>query len=60
MLMVPGAGLEPARPLSREILSLLCLPIPPPGLGFTVDYQDLKHLFKTPRGDKKGDSHEFT
>jgi len=25
-----------------------------------VDYQDLKHLFKTPRGDKKGDSHEFT
>ncbi len=29
--MVPGAGLEPARPLGREILSLLCLPIPPPG-----------------------------
>ena len=29
--MVPGAGLEPARPLSRGILSPLCLPIPPPG-----------------------------
>ncbi len=31
MLMVPGAGIEPARPLSRGILSPLCLPIPPPG-----------------------------
>lgn len=30
--MVPGAGIEPARPLSRKILSLVCLPIPPPGL----------------------------
>lgn len=29
--MVPGAGLEPARSCDREILSLLCLPIPPPG-----------------------------
>ena len=29
--LVPGAGLEPARPCEREILSLLCLPIPPPG-----------------------------
>ncbi len=29
--MVPGAGLEPARPFSREILSLLCLPIPSSG-----------------------------
>ena len=29
--MVPGAGLEPAWPLSRGILSPLCLPIPPPG-----------------------------
>ena len=24
--VVPSAGLEPARPYSREILSLLCLP----------------------------------
>ena len=31
-MMVPGAGLEPARHFCREILSLLCLPIPPPGL----------------------------
>lgn len=28
---MPGAGLEPARSKDREILSLLCLPIPPPG-----------------------------
>ena len=30
-LMVPGAGIEPARPQSRGILSPLCLPISPPG-----------------------------
>ena len=29
--MVPGAGIEPARRLRREILSLLCLPISPSG-----------------------------
>jgi len=29
---VPGAGIEPARLLEREILSLLCLPISPSGL----------------------------
>ena len=34
--MVPEAGIEPARPLSREILSLLCLPISPPGQGAFV------------------------
>jgi len=28
---VPGAGIEPARLLGREILSLLCLPISPSG-----------------------------
>ena len=28
--LVPRAGLEPARHLWREILSLLCLPISPP------------------------------
>ena len=32
ILMVPGAGIEPARPLSRGILSPLRLPISPPGL----------------------------
>ena len=31
MKMVPGAGLEPARPLRRGILNPVCLPIPPPG-----------------------------
>ena len=30
--LVPWAGIEPARPLRREILSLLCLPISPPRL----------------------------
>ena len=29
--MVPGTGIEPVRPLRREILSLLCLPISPSG-----------------------------
>ncbi len=29
--MVPGAGLEPARPFERGILNPLCLPISPPG-----------------------------
>lgn len=28
--MVPRAGLEPARPEGHKILSLACLPIPPP------------------------------
>ncbi len=31
--MVPGAGIEPARPLGRGILSPLRLPISPPGLN---------------------------
>ena len=30
--VVPRAGIEPARPLGRQILSLLCLPISPSGL----------------------------
>ncbi len=29
--MVPEAGLEPAQPCDRQILSLMCLPIPPLG-----------------------------
>ena len=29
---VPGTGIEPAHPCERQILSLLRLPIPPPGL----------------------------
>ncbi len=31
LYVVPGAGIEPARPFGREILSLLCLPISPSG-----------------------------
>ena len=33
-VLVPRAGVEPAQPLGREILSLLRLPISPPGLSF--------------------------
>lgn len=29
--VVPGTGLEPVQSYDREILSLLCLPISPPG-----------------------------
>ena len=32
--LVRAAGVEPARPQGREILSLLCLPISPPGRIF--------------------------
>ena len=36
-MMVPRAGLEPARSCLRGILSPLCLPIPPPGqLVFSI------------------------
>jgi hypothetical protein len=34
-LLVPGAGLEPARPYGQGILSPLRLPISPPGQGLT-------------------------
>ncbi len=34
--IVPGAGLEPARPCGRGILSPLRLPVPPPGLTTTL------------------------
>ena len=31
IILVPRAGLEPARGCPRGILNPLCLPIPPPG-----------------------------
>ena len=31
--VVPGTGVEPARPCEHQILSLARLPIPPPGHG---------------------------
>jgi hypothetical protein len=40
--MVPGAGIEPARPLSRKILSLVCLPISPP--GHREDFANTQYL----------------
>ncbi len=36
--MVPGAGIEPARPLSRGILNPLRLPISPSGHFVRMDY----------------------
>ena len=33
VLLVPQAGLEPARPCGPQGLSLLRLPVPPPGQG---------------------------
>ena len=35
-MMVPEAGLEPARYFYRGILSPLCLPIPPLGLNISI------------------------
>ena len=32
LVFVPETGIEPAHPCERQILSLLRLPIPPPGL----------------------------
>ena len=46
--VVPGAGLEPARSCDREILSLLCIPISPPGLKgsfFSVGLVNLHYSF---------------
>ncbi len=34
LLLVPGTGLEPVRPLGQGILSPSCLPIPPSGHQF--------------------------
>lgn len=42
--LVPGAGIEPARPYEREILSLLCLPISPPGRMEGVDQTTVRIL----------------
>ena len=42
--LVPSAGLEPARPYSREILSLLCLPFHHEGTDANID----KHLRQFP------------
>jgi hypothetical protein len=42
LFFVPGTGIEPAHSCERQILSLLRLPIPPPGhafLGFRLGLQ---------------------
>ena len=45
--MVPGAGVEPAHAYAREILSLLCLPISPPGRMEGVDQITVRILSLT-------------
>ena len=42
--LVPWAGIEPARRLGREILSLLCLPISPPRLVLKTQSELRSHL----------------
>ena len=46
-LMVPEAGLEPARYFYRGILSPLCLPIPPLGHKFIqeIDFEIILLLY---------------
>ena len=46
-LMVRRAGIEPARRVGHQILSLTCLPIPPPAPTSIVTYSQQK---TTPRG----------
>ncbi len=51
-LMVPRAGLEPARILLRRILSPVCLPIPPPGQLYNkkmvsrIGFEPMTHWLK--------------
>ncbi len=40
--LVPRAGLEPARPEGHKILSLACLPIPPPRHKCTCLFREAK------------------
>ena len=44
LIGMPGAGLEPARVLTRGILSPLRLPIPPPGLKVVFYAVRLNHF----------------
>jgi hypothetical protein len=47
---VPGTGIEPAHPCERQILSLLRLPIPPPGhfFGLGCNIKASKHSSQNP------------
>ena len=40
--LVPGAGIEPARPIGQRILSPLRLPVSPSGQVVEHDFNDLK------------------
>ena len=40
ILLVPGAGLEPACPFRRQILNLLCIPFHHPGNIFGAPRQN--------------------
>jgi hypothetical protein len=48
--MVPGTGIEPVRPYSREILSLLCLPISPSGLRVGIIHSSGSIKLKSKEG----------
>ena len=54
--MVPGAGLEPARPYERGILNPLCLPISPPGhrgiLAFEQAGNSLRKWRRNPESNR--------
>lgn len=48
-LFVARVGLEPTRPCGHQILSLTCLPIPPPGLAnhhrkLMMDFCHMNHI----------------
>tara|TARA_R100000479_G_scaffold94303_2_gene46645 strand:- start:796 stop:1047 length:252 start_codon:yes stop_codon:yes gene_type:complete len=47
-LMVLMAGLEPARLCSRQILSLLCLPISPHERCFFIKFNVFKDFLRIP------------
>src|SRR5512135_316265 len=46
---MPRAGLEPARPCGRDILSVVRIPIPPPGLFAGADSAPDYTIDLTPR-----------
>jgi hypothetical protein len=47
LTLVPGAGIEPARPFEHEILSLGCLPVSPSGQFGAVGRTRTHHLMLT-------------
>ena len=50
VIRVPGAGLEPARPLGHRILNPERLPIPPPGQFGIAELNKLAVILLSPSG----------